>query len=139
MRTPGKQCGLAATGDYSPSLRFPWLAAVVIVGTGVAPQVLISRACSVLLPEQLGPVIVITMFFSLLRYSVFAVIFDFNDFAILHLAPPDAGRIPFYRTIIVVFFCGGRLFCFRLHGLPPLRATMARQYKAASNPCGTTV
>ncbi|HIE55525.1 MAG TPA: hypothetical protein EYP90_10145, partial [Chromatiaceae bacterium] len=27
MRTPGKQCGLAATGDYQPSLRSPWLAA----------------------------------------------------------------------------------------------------------------
>ncbi|WP_419630076.1 SHOCT domain-containing protein [Thiolapillus sp.] len=28
--TPGKQCGLAATGDYQPSLRSPWLAADVI-------------------------------------------------------------------------------------------------------------
>ncbi len=28
--TPGKQCGLAATGVYQPSLRSPWLAAVVI-------------------------------------------------------------------------------------------------------------
>ncbi|WP_419648618.1 hypothetical protein, partial [Thiolapillus sp.] len=27
--TPGKQCGLAATGDYQPSLRSPWLAAPV--------------------------------------------------------------------------------------------------------------
>ncbi|WP_419637815.1 hypothetical protein, partial [Thiolapillus sp.] len=27
--TPGKQCGLAATGDYQPSLRSPWLAATV--------------------------------------------------------------------------------------------------------------
>ncbi|MBL3618899.1 MAG: hypothetical protein JMN26_14360, partial [gamma proteobacterium endosymbiont of Lamellibrachia anaximandri] len=27
--TPGKQCGLAATGDYQPSLRSPWLAADV--------------------------------------------------------------------------------------------------------------
>ncbi|WP_419625662.1 hypothetical protein, partial [Thiolapillus sp.] len=27
--TPGKQCGLAATGDYQPSLRSPWLAAHV--------------------------------------------------------------------------------------------------------------
>ncbi|WP_419584079.1 hypothetical protein, partial [Thiolapillus sp.] len=27
MRTTGKQCGLAATGDYQPSLRSPWLAA----------------------------------------------------------------------------------------------------------------
>ena len=28
MRTTGKQCGLAATGGYQPSLRSPWLAAV---------------------------------------------------------------------------------------------------------------
>ncbi|WP_419598690.1 hypothetical protein, partial [Thiolapillus sp.] len=28
--TPGKQCGLAATGVYQPSLRSPWLAAAVI-------------------------------------------------------------------------------------------------------------
>ncbi|WP_419582139.1 hypothetical protein, partial [Thiolapillus sp.] len=27
--TPGKQCGLAATGVYQPSLRSPWLAAIV--------------------------------------------------------------------------------------------------------------
>ncbi|WP_294059855.1 hypothetical protein, partial [Thiolapillus sp.] len=27
--TPGKQCGLAATGVYQPSLRSPWLAASV--------------------------------------------------------------------------------------------------------------
>ncbi len=25
LRTPGKQCGLAATGDYQPSLRSSWL------------------------------------------------------------------------------------------------------------------
>ncbi|WP_419616483.1 hypothetical protein [Thiolapillus sp.] len=28
--TPGKQCGLAATGVYQPSLRSPWLAALVV-------------------------------------------------------------------------------------------------------------
>ncbi|WP_419610767.1 hypothetical protein, partial [Thiolapillus sp.] len=28
--TQGKQCGLAATGDYQPSLRSPWLAAKVM-------------------------------------------------------------------------------------------------------------
>ncbi|WP_419652675.1 hypothetical protein, partial [Thiolapillus sp.] len=32
--TPGKQCGLAATGVYQPSLRSPWLAAVDVVGDG---------------------------------------------------------------------------------------------------------
>ncbi|WP_294106225.1 hypothetical protein [Thiolapillus sp.] len=30
MRTTGKQCGLAATGVYQPSLRSPWLAAVAL-------------------------------------------------------------------------------------------------------------
>ncbi|WP_419628626.1 hypothetical protein, partial [Thiolapillus sp.] len=29
--TPGKQCGLAATGVYQPSLRSPWLAAEELV------------------------------------------------------------------------------------------------------------
>ncbi|WP_419607538.1 hypothetical protein, partial [Thiolapillus sp.] len=29
--TPGKQCGLAATGDYQPSLRSPWLAAKAVI------------------------------------------------------------------------------------------------------------
>ncbi|WP_293726604.1 hypothetical protein, partial [Thiolapillus sp.] len=28
--TPGKQCGLAATGVYQPSLRSPWLAAMAL-------------------------------------------------------------------------------------------------------------
>ncbi|WP_419588816.1 hypothetical protein, partial [Thiolapillus sp.] len=38
--TPGKQCGLAATGVYQPSLRSPWLAAVVFpVGQGFGPAV----------------------------------------------------------------------------------------------------
>ncbi|WP_419615090.1 hypothetical protein, partial [Thiolapillus sp.] len=32
--TPGKQCGLAATGVYQPSLRSPWLAARDIGGAG---------------------------------------------------------------------------------------------------------
>ncbi|WP_295539787.1 hypothetical protein [Thiolapillus sp.] len=30
--TPGKQCGLAATGVYQPSLRSPWLAAPAKAG-----------------------------------------------------------------------------------------------------------
>ncbi|WP_419625650.1 hypothetical protein [Thiolapillus sp.] len=32
--TPGKQCGLAATGVYQPSLRSPWLAASGLNNTG---------------------------------------------------------------------------------------------------------
>ncbi|WP_419640795.1 hypothetical protein [Thiolapillus sp.] len=34
--TPGKQCGLAATGVYQPSLRSPWLAASAGVCSGPA-------------------------------------------------------------------------------------------------------
>ncbi|WP_419624940.1 hypothetical protein, partial [Thiolapillus sp.] len=33
--TPGKQCGLAATGVYQPSLRSPWLAAADSQGAGL--------------------------------------------------------------------------------------------------------
>ncbi|MBL3619091.1 MAG: hypothetical protein JMN26_15335, partial [gamma proteobacterium endosymbiont of Lamellibrachia anaximandri] len=37
--TPGKQCGLAATGDYQPSLRSPWLAAdVMSLKSGQSPK-----------------------------------------------------------------------------------------------------
>ncbi|WP_419630083.1 hypothetical protein [Thiolapillus sp.] len=37
--TPGKQCGLAATGVYQPSLRSPWLAAVAWgMGWPVSPS-----------------------------------------------------------------------------------------------------
>ncbi|WP_419604605.1 hypothetical protein [Thiolapillus sp.] len=35
--TPGKQCGLAATGVYQPSLRSPWLAALEAVTSGTNP------------------------------------------------------------------------------------------------------
>ena len=37
--TPGKQCGLAATGVYQPSLRSPWLAAIVFLGSSLADDV----------------------------------------------------------------------------------------------------
>ncbi|WP_419631438.1 hypothetical protein, partial [Thiolapillus sp.] len=33
--TPGKQCGLAATGVYQPSLRSPWLAAEGVLAHGL--------------------------------------------------------------------------------------------------------
>ncbi|WP_419621258.1 cation:proton antiporter, partial [Thiolapillus sp.] len=33
--TPGKQCGLAATGVYQPSLRSPWLAAGALTATSI--------------------------------------------------------------------------------------------------------
>ncbi len=36
MRTTGKQCGLAATGVYQPSLRSPWLAAFEMPGLSLA-------------------------------------------------------------------------------------------------------
>ncbi|WP_293688530.1 hypothetical protein [Thiolapillus sp.] len=35
--TPGKQCGLAATGVYQPSLRSPWLAANVKIDPRIQP------------------------------------------------------------------------------------------------------
>ncbi|WP_419640810.1 hypothetical protein, partial [Thiolapillus sp.] len=37
--TPGKQCGLAATGDYQPSLRSPWLAARAVFFFENPPQI----------------------------------------------------------------------------------------------------
>ncbi|WP_294079033.1 hypothetical protein [Thiolapillus sp.] len=39
MRTTGKQCGLAATGVYQPSLRSPWLAAIAgqVLNSGCVP------------------------------------------------------------------------------------------------------
>ena len=43
MRTTGKQCGLAATGDYQPSLRSPWLAAEVHVPVKHGAQVVIDE------------------------------------------------------------------------------------------------
>ncbi|WP_419590021.1 hypothetical protein, partial [Thiolapillus sp.] len=36
--TPGKQCGLAATGVYQPSLRSPWLAAPAVMARSCAIQ-----------------------------------------------------------------------------------------------------
>ncbi|WP_294053765.1 hypothetical protein, partial [Thiolapillus sp.] len=48
--TPGKQCGLAATGVYQPSLRSPWLAAVDLCGgcfeKRQAQNLSITRACA---------------------------------------------------------------------------------------------
>ncbi|WP_419624287.1 hypothetical protein, partial [Thiolapillus sp.] len=35
--TPGKQCGLAATGVYQPSLRSPWLAVAARGGSAYRP------------------------------------------------------------------------------------------------------
>ncbi|WP_419634615.1 hypothetical protein, partial [Thiolapillus sp.] len=45
--TPGKQCGLAATGVYQPSLRSPWLAAVENADTGAvgAAEGYFRRGC----------------------------------------------------------------------------------------------
>ncbi|WP_419649973.1 hypothetical protein, partial [Thiolapillus sp.] len=45
--TPGKQCGLAATGVYQPSLRSPWLAALVVYG-----DVLINSLQACLRPRE---------------------------------------------------------------------------------------
>ncbi|MBL3619617.1 MAG: hypothetical protein JMN26_18125, partial [gamma proteobacterium endosymbiont of Lamellibrachia anaximandri] len=46
--TPGKQCGLAATGDYQPSLRSPWLAAMEAATE--AAKAAISAGISVIPP-----------------------------------------------------------------------------------------
>ncbi|WP_419653372.1 hypothetical protein, partial [Thiolapillus sp.] len=44
--TPGKQCGLAATGVYQPSLRSPWLAAKACTGqTCSRSEVFFSASC----------------------------------------------------------------------------------------------
>ncbi|WP_419640279.1 hypothetical protein [Thiolapillus sp.] len=57
--TPGKQCGLAATGVYQPSLRSPWLAAVVvthILQLQLQPEERIFRKGTVDGPEDFCPV-----------------------------------------------------------------------------------
>ncbi|WP_293885728.1 hypothetical protein [Thiolapillus sp.] len=44
--TPGKQCGLAATGVYQPSLRSPWLAAkeaIFLLRTPVRQSLFVSH------------------------------------------------------------------------------------------------
>ena len=41
--TPGKQCGLAATGDYQPSLRSPWLAANEVVVSSVDGDITVDN------------------------------------------------------------------------------------------------
>ncbi|WP_293646488.1 hypothetical protein [Thiolapillus sp.] len=46
MRTTGKQCGLAATGDYQPSLRSPWLVAGVAACRYTLADVVCSSFCS---------------------------------------------------------------------------------------------
>ncbi|WP_294052173.1 hypothetical protein, partial [Thiolapillus sp.] len=45
MRTTGKQCGLAATGVYQPSLRSPWLAAADDVKTALKLAAEELQAC----------------------------------------------------------------------------------------------
>ncbi|WP_419600777.1 hypothetical protein, partial [Thiolapillus sp.] len=47
--TPGKQCGLAATGVYQPSLRSPWLAA----NAALAHYQAFKEKVIAALPEQL--------------------------------------------------------------------------------------
>ncbi|WP_419603694.1 hypothetical protein, partial [Thiolapillus sp.] len=45
--TPGKQCGLAATGVYQPSLRSPWLAANEICPSLTCPRFSINGSCRI--------------------------------------------------------------------------------------------
>nr|WP_293646584.1 hypothetical protein [Thiolapillus sp.] len=50
MRTTGKQCGLAATGDYQPSLRSPWLAAqdTAVAGIVAVKHLVITAVAAVM-------------------------------------------------------------------------------------------
>ncbi|WP_419625037.1 hypothetical protein, partial [Thiolapillus sp.] len=61
--TPGKQCGLAATGVYQPSLRSPWLAAYVvlflIVETVSAPRCTGVMEIGRIAVDQFAPPVVI--------------------------------------------------------------------------------
>ncbi|WP_419603756.1 hypothetical protein, partial [Thiolapillus sp.] len=43
--TPGKQCGLAATGVYQPSLRSPWLAAYAFSSGFIVPVNVPAQTC----------------------------------------------------------------------------------------------
>ncbi|WP_419588781.1 hypothetical protein [Thiolapillus sp.] len=52
--TPGKQCGLAATGDYQPSLRSPWLAAKVEI-TLEQISVILAQEITLLAEARLCP------------------------------------------------------------------------------------
>ncbi|WP_419650851.1 hypothetical protein [Thiolapillus sp.] len=48
--TPGKQCCLAATGVYQPSLRSPWLAAVDVARQWISPFSPSNFPSDILLP-----------------------------------------------------------------------------------------
>ncbi|MBL3619681.1 MAG: hypothetical protein JMN26_18450, partial [gamma proteobacterium endosymbiont of Lamellibrachia anaximandri] len=52
--TPGKQCGLAATGDYQPSLRSPWLAATEYAEKAAIIAAATRDIAEVLLNEDLS-------------------------------------------------------------------------------------
>ncbi|WP_419616404.1 hypothetical protein, partial [Thiolapillus sp.] len=53
--TPGKQCGLAATGVYQPSLRSPWLAADgQDVDNGIRPEQLVHISVRVPVLGDIG-------------------------------------------------------------------------------------
>ncbi|WP_419628661.1 hypothetical protein, partial [Thiolapillus sp.] len=54
--TPGKQCGLAATGVYQPSLRSPWLAAGEQLVRNQFPRVPTPLNCLQCIATARGPV-----------------------------------------------------------------------------------
>ncbi len=49
--TPGKQCGLAATGVYQPSLRSPWLAAI-----DLSRDITVTVQCTIATTDTVQPV-----------------------------------------------------------------------------------
>ncbi|WP_419615204.1 hypothetical protein, partial [Thiolapillus sp.] len=53
--TPGKQCGLAATGVYQPSLRSPWLAAAETLPQYPHPRCKAAPAYPAQTKRQTGP------------------------------------------------------------------------------------
>ncbi|WP_419638378.1 hypothetical protein, partial [Thiolapillus sp.] len=66
--TPGKQCGLAATGVYQPSLRSPWLAASVPANMAIfATFICATLFCEILWIPQKRPVCRPSSFFHLLK------------------------------------------------------------------------
>ncbi|WP_419607525.1 retroviral-like aspartic protease family protein, partial [Thiolapillus sp.] len=61
--TPGKQCGLAATGVYQPSLRSPWLAADVRLSSVRAGSIRLQNIPAVVIEGSLPEKVLLGMSF----------------------------------------------------------------------------
>ncbi|WP_419652498.1 hypothetical protein, partial [Thiolapillus sp.] len=97
--TPGKQCGLAATGVYQPSLRSPWLAATRIRSTirrleGISSPTQVFReiehqvTCGLYRDKPLFHAVNICL--SLLRQGRWTTPWDFPAATVEHQSPPMA-------------------------------------------------